>query len=88
MAAERAALTAHRARQDAAVQRALERRAFAAGAAGRKLGDLDPRVVLRRGYSLALDSAGRALASSRGVRAGDRLRLLLGEGNSAPRSRK
>ena len=80
VAAERAALTAHRARQGAAVQRSLERRAFAAGAVGRKLGDLDPRVVLRRGYSLALDAAGRALASSRGVRAGDRLRLLLGEG--------
>ena len=49
-------------------------------AVGRKLGDLDPRVVLRRGYSLALDSEGRALASSRDVRVGDRLRLLLGEG--------
>ncbi len=80
VAAERAALTAHRGRQGAAVQRSLERHAFAAGTAGRKLEDVDPRVVLRRGYSLALDSAGRALASSRGVRAGDRLRLLLGEG--------
>ena len=80
IAAERAALATRRGRQGAAVQRSLERRAFAAGAAGRKLGDLDPRVVLRRGYSLALDSAGRALASSRDVRVGDRLRLLLGEG--------
>ena len=80
VAAERAALAARRAQEGAAVRRSLERHAFAAGAVGRKLGDLDPRVVLRRGYSLALDSAGRALASSRGVRVGDRLRLLLGEG--------
>ena len=80
VASERAALAARRAQEDAAVWRSLERRAFVATAVGRKLGDLDPRVVLRRGYSLALDSAGRALASSRGVRVGDRLRLLLGEG--------
>ena len=80
VAAERAALAARRARQGAAVQRSLERRAFVAGTVGRQLGDLDPRIVLRRGYSLALDSAGRALASSRGVRVGDRLQLLLGEG--------
>ena len=80
VAAERAALAARRARQGAAVQRSLERRAFVAETVGRKLGDLDPRIVLRRGYSLALDSAGHALASSRGVRVGDRLRLLLGEG--------
>ncbi len=78
--AERAALAGRRAQQAAAVRRSLERRAFVSGAAARKLGDLDPRVVLRRGYSLALDAEGRALASSRGVRVGDRLRLLLGEG--------
>lgn len=80
VASERAALAAGRARRDAAVRRSLERRAFVSEALGRKLGDLDPRVVLRRGYSLALDSAGHAVASSRGVRVGDRLRLLLGEG--------
>lgn len=80
IAAERAVLAGRRTRQAAAVQRSLERRSFVSGAAARKLGDLDPRVVLRRGYSLALDSAGRALASSRGVRVGDRLQLLLGEG--------
>ena len=78
--AERAALANRRAQQGAAVRRLLERRSFAADTVGRKLGDLDPRVVLRRGYSLTLDSEGRALASSRDVRVGDRLRLLLGEG--------
>ncbi len=80
IAAERAALAARRAQADAALRRSLQRHAFVTGAVDRKLGDLDPRVVLRRGYSLALDSAGRALASSREVRVGDRLRLLLGEG--------
>ena len=78
--AERAALAGRRAQAAAAVRRLLERRAFVAETMGRKLGDLDPRVVLRRGYSLALDAGGRALASSRGVRVGDRLRVVLGEG--------
>ena len=78
--AERAVLAGRRAQQDAAVRRLLDRRSFAAETIGRKLEDLDPRVVLGRGYSLALDAGGRALASSRGVRVGDRLRLLLGEG--------
>lgn len=77
---ERAALAGRRAQQGAAVRRSLERRSFVSAAVGGKLGDLDPRVVLGRGYSLALDSAGRALVSSRGVRVGDRLRVLLGEG--------
>ena len=77
---ERAALAGRRAQQDAAIRGSLERRSFVCEAAGRKLSDLDPRVVLRRGYSLALDSAGRALVSSRDVRVGERLRVLLGEG--------
>lgn len=78
--AERAALAGRRAQEGAAIRRLLDRRSFVAETTGRKLKDLDPRVVLGRGYSLALDAKGRALASSRGVQAGDRLRLLLGEG--------
>lgn len=80
VAAERAALAGRRAQQAAATRRLLDRRSFVAGTVGRKLKDLDPRVVLGRGYSLALDAEGRALASSRNVRVGDHLRLLLGEG--------
>ena len=78
--AERAELAGLRAQQGAAIRRMLDHRSFVTGATGRKLKDLDPRVVLGRGYSLALDAEGRALASSRGVRVGDRLRLLLREG--------
>lgn len=80
VAAQRAALADIRARHGATIQRLLDHRSFAAETARRKLKDLDPRVVLGRGYSLALDAEGRALTSSRGVRVGDRLRLLLGEG--------
>ena len=78
--AERAALAGRRDRERAAIRRLLDRRSFVAATAGGKLKALDPRVVLGRGYSLALDAEGRALTSSRNVRVGDRLRLLLGEG--------
>jgi exodeoxyribonuclease VII large subunit len=77
---ERAILMQRRAQHRAAVARLLERRSFTSETVGRKLEDLDPRIVLRRGYSLALDGAGRAVASSREVEVGDRLRLLLAEG--------
>ncbi len=45
-----------------------------------QLDALDPRAVLQRGYSLVLDSGGRAVLSPAQVSIGDRLRLLLGEG--------
>ena len=77
---ERAALADRRTRQRASLERSLERRSFTAGSIGQHLEALDPRVVLRRGYSLALDSGGHAVVSSKNVRVGDRLRLLLGEG--------
>ena len=77
---ERGALADRRTRQDAALLRSVERRSFLAETIGQNLKDLDPRVVLRRGYSLALDSEGHAVVSSRDVQVGDRLRLLLGEG--------
>ena len=77
---ERAALADRRTRQRASLERCLERRSFIAERIGQNLDALDPRIVLRRGYSLALDSGGRALVSSKNVRVGDRLRLLLGDG--------
>lgn len=77
---ERATVADHRRRRDAALERRLERGAFLAGTIARSLADLDPRVVLRRGYSLALDAEGHAVVSSQQVRVGDRLQLLLGEG--------
>ena len=77
---ERAALADRRTRQRASLERSFERRSFITESIGQELESLDPRVVLRRGYSLALDSGGHALVSSRNVRVGDRLRLLLGEG--------
>lgn len=77
---ERAALDHRRTRRDAAVRHRLEVRGSRATALAGQLDALDPRSVLRRGYSLALDARGRALASSAGVQVRDRLRLLLGEG--------
>lgn len=77
---ERAALGERRTRRTAALRRSFERRAFRAATLAQRLDALDPRGVLRRGYSLALDAGGRALVSSADVRVGDRLRLLLREG--------
>ena len=77
---ERAALADRRTRRRASLERCLERRSFTTARIGQNLDALDPRVVLRRGYSLALDSGGRALVSTKTVSVGDRLRLLLGEG--------
>ncbi len=73
------------------VQREGERaRGVAAGAVGRRqsqwrelggrLNALDPRAVLRRGYSLALDAEGRALRAAEQARVEDPVRLLLGSG--------
>ncbi len=78
--AERGALAGRNGRRVAALQRLLDHRSFVAAAIGRDLEARDPRSVLRRGYSLTLDSEGRALASSRNVTVGDRVRVLLGEG--------
>ena len=80
LAEERAALADRRMRRDAALTRRLEARAFRAATFRERLEALDPRVVLRRGYSLALDAHGRAVVSSGDVRVGDRLRVLLREG--------
>ena len=77
---ERAALAVRRTRSEAGVARFLDRRRFVAETIAHRLEALDPKVVLRRGYSLTLDSRGRPVLSSAGVRIGDRLRLLLGEG--------
>ena len=78
--AERAALAVRRTRRAASVARFLEQRRFTAETIAHRVEALDPKVVLQRGYSLALDSRGRAVLSSADVQIGDPLRLLLGEG--------
>lgn len=78
--AERAAVAHQRARLSAATNNDLERRRFLGRSFGERLESLDPRAVLRRGYSLALDSGGRAVLSAAEVEIGDRLRFLLGAG--------
>ena len=40
----------------------------------------DPRKVLERGYVLALDSAGVALKTSAGMKAGDKVSVLFRDG--------
>lgn len=56
-----------------------EARARLEGAAGR-LESVSPDAVLRRGYALVSDTAGRPLASAGAVRPGSRLRLRFADG--------
>lgn len=48
-----------------------------------KLGLLNPYQVLKRGYSITTDAAGRVVRAASGVRAGARLTTRLGEGSLA-----
>ncbi len=75
-----AGLAARRIEIGSVAARQLEARRSRVTELGTRLEALDPRAVLRRGYSLALDAAGRAVVSAAGVGVGDPLRLLLGEG--------
>ena len=71
-----------RLRLDSAATRKLgrERQQFAALAA--KLDALSPLKVLGRGYSIALDSEGRAVKEAGQLRPGDRLSLRLSKGEA------
>lgn len=71
-----------RLRLDSAATRKLgrERQQFAALAA--KLDALSPLKVLGRGYSIALDSEGRAVKEAGQLRPGDRLSLRLAKGEA------
>ena len=50
-----------------------------------RLEALDPRAVLRRGYSVTLDSAGRAIRKATEVRVGDPVRITLAAGELGAR---
>lgn len=58
----------------------LEKRRGGLGLAASSLQSLSPLAVLARGYAIALGPAGRALRRADEARPGQRLRLLLGEG--------
>ena len=46
----------------------------------RRIKAADPRVVLKRGYSLAVDSEGRVIRSAKAAKAGDRIQIMLADG--------
>lgn len=46
----------------------------------RRIKAADPRAVLKRGYTLVVDSEGRVIKSARSVRLGDRIQILLADG--------
>ncbi len=46
----------------------------------RRIKAADPRAVLARGYTLAVDSKGRVLKSAKGLKAGDQLTILMSDG--------
>ncbi len=46
----------------------------------RLLQSLDPKAVLRRGYAVVMDKAGKAVASAKSLKAGDAVKLLLQDG--------
>ena len=80
-----AELGRHRVRYGHAAARCLERCRIVGEVFRERLDARDPRAVLRRGYSLALDPDGRAVSATTGVAVGDRLRLLLASGELGTR---
>ena len=80
-----AELGRHRVRYGHAAARCLDRCRIVGEVFRERLDARDPRAVLRRGYSLALDPDGRAVSATTGVAVGDRLRLLLASGELGTR---
>jgi exodeoxyribonuclease VII large subunit len=68
-----------------AVRRGVEERARALRSLAELMESLSPDSVLKRGYSITTDSAGRLLTSASQVRPGDFLRTRLAEGELASR---
>ena len=46
----------------------------------RRIRAADPRAVLNRGYTLAVDPQGRVVKSAKGLKAGDRLTVMMSDG--------
>ncbi len=68
-------------RLEPAVRLALERKRRELGLAESRQANLDPRAVLRRGYAICLDGAGRSVRSYRQAAPGDPVQVLLAEGD-------
>jgi exodeoxyribonuclease VII large subunit len=78
---QRAALAALAQRSHTALHHSLQRGAWRLERLSAQLGDLDPRAVLRRGYSLTFRLPDEQLVrSARQVQPPDRIKILLGEG--------
>jgi exodeoxyribonuclease VII large subunit len=73
------------ARANALADGARHRAATRLAALHGRLQALDPRAVLRRGYSLALDAEGRVVTDSAPLRTGDLLSLRFSRGGAAVR---
>ena len=84
-AAARVQLAVARAALDAATASLADTARARLGVAAASLDALSPLAVLRRGYALAEDERGRAIRSAAAVRAGERVRVRLGEGALACR---
>ena len=63
----------------------LSHRATRLGPLTARLATLDPTAVLRRGYAIALDDAGRAVTRAQDLAVGAPLRLVLSEGAAGVR---
>ena len=59
---------------------ALDKRGEQLAVAAGKLGSLSPLAVLSRGYAIAFDSRGRIIKRAADVRAGERIRVRVAEG--------
>ncbi len=71
-----------------AAEKALTRRRSALSARGEKLAGLDPLSVLRRGFSVAFDSNGKAVRSVSELPEGTCFRLMLSDGTVAAEAKK
>ncbi len=80
LAATRGRLAVLSARLDGACRAKLGRESERFAVLAGKLAELSPLAVLSRGYSIAFDSEGRIIKCADDVKAGERVRVLLGEG--------
>ena len=85
LAAAREEVLALRRQGTGAARRRLDALGSRQDAARGQLGALDPKAVLRRGYSVTLDAAGRAIRAATEVRVGDRVRIALAAGELGAR---